>query len=99
LGANVFIIDNTNITLDTTEAAHLVFQHYPQVNVFVNYRRKILYGKGANAVEKTMYIYSARSRGFDLTSGDIPLKGHKTAAGAALIKGEAPMLPFLLASA
>jgi hypothetical protein len=99
LSANVFIIDNTNITLDTTEAAHLVFQHYPQVNVFINYRRKILYGKGPDAVEKTMYIYSARSRGFDLTSGDIPLKGHKTAAGAALIKGEAPMLPFLLASA
>lgn len=98
LGANVFIIDNTNITLDTTEAAHIVFLHYPQVNVFINYRKKTLYGRGADAVEKTMYVYSARSRGFNLTDGTI-LKGHPTAAGASLIKGEAPMLPFLLSSA
>jgi hypothetical protein len=98
LGANVFIIDNTNITLDTTEAAHITFQHYPQVQVFINYRRKTLYGRGPGAVEKTMYVYSARSRGFNLTDGTI-LKGHPTAAGASLIKGEAPMLPFLLASA
>jgi hypothetical protein len=98
LGANVFIIDNTNITLDTTEAAHIVFLHYPQVNVFINYRKKTLYGKGPSAVEKTMYVYSARSRGFNLTDGTI-LKGHPTAAGASLIKGEAPMLPFLLSAA
>jgi hypothetical protein len=97
LGANVFIIDNTHITLDTTEAAHIVFQHYPQVNVFINYRKKTLYGRGAAAVEKTMYVYSARSRGFNITDGTI-LKGHPTAAGASLIKGEAPMLPFLLSA-
>jgi hypothetical protein len=95
LGANVFIIDNTNITLDTTEAAHLVFQHYPQVNIFINYRKKILYGRGADAVEKTIYMYSARSRGFNLTEGTV-LKGHPTSAGASLIKGEVPILPFLL---
>ncbi len=99
LGANVFIIDNTNITLDTTEAAHIVFQHYPHVNVFINYRKKVLYGKGPSAVEKTMYVYSARSRGFDLTAGTSILKGHPSAAGASLIKGEAPMLPFLLSPA
>ncbi len=99
LGANVFIIDNTNITLDTTEAAHIVFQHYPHVNVFINYRKKVLYGKGPSAVEKTMYVYSARSRGFDLTAGTSVLKGHPSAAGASLIKGEVPMLPFLLSPA
>ena len=98
LGANVFIIDNTNITLDTTEAAHIVFQHYPHVNVFINYRKKTLYGRGPGAVEKTMYVYSARSRGFNITDGTI-LKGHPTSAGATLIKGEAPMLPFLLSPA
>ena len=97
LGANVFIIDNSNITLDTTEAAHIVFNHHPHINVFINYRKKTLYGRGAGAVEKTMYVYSARSRGFNLTDGTI-LKGHPTAAGASLIKGEAPMLPFLLAA-
>jgi hypothetical protein len=98
LGATVFIIDNTNITLDTTEAAHIVFQHYPQVNVFINYRKKTLFGRGPGAVEKTMYVYSARSRGFDITNGTI-FKGHPTAAGASLIKGEASMLPFLLTPA
>jgi hypothetical protein len=94
----VFIIDNTNITLDTTEAAHIVFQHYPAVNVFINYRKKTLYGRGPGAVEKEMFVYSARSRGFNLTDGTV-LKGHPTAAGASLIKGEAPTLPFLLAPA
>jgi hypothetical protein len=98
LGVTVFIIDNTNITLDTTEAAHLVFLHYPHINVFINYRKKTLYGRGAKAVEKTMYVYSARSRGFNLTDGTI-LKGHPTAAGASLIKGESVMLPFLLSPA
>jgi hypothetical protein len=91
LGINAFIIDNTQITLDTTEAAHLIFIHYPQINVFINYRKKTLCGRG----EKTMYIYSARSRGFNLTEGTI-FKGHPTAAGASLIKEDVPMLPFLL---
>jgi len=98
LGANVFIIDNTYITLDTTEAAHIVFQHYSHINVFINYRKKIEYGRGPGAVEKIMYVYSARSREFNITDGTI-LKGHPTAAGASLIKGEAPMLPFLLSAA
>jgi hypothetical protein len=108
LGANVFIIDNTNITLDTTEAAHLVFQHYPVISVFINYRKKTLYAKSmmdkgfagggsfAAVENKTMYVYSARSRPtFDLTASTC-FKGHKTAAGCALIKGEVPVLPFLL---
>ncbi len=98
LGANVFIIDNTNITLDTTEAAHLVFIYYPEIDIFINYRKKILYGRGPGAVDKTMYVYSARSRNFNITDGTI-LKGHPTAAGATLIKDEAPILPFLLSSA
>lgn len=92
-GAVVFIIDTTNIALDTTEAAHLVFLHHPNVNVFINYRKKVLDG---DLGQREMYVYSARSRGFDLTAGHIPLKGHKTSAGASLIKGEAPVLPFLV---
>lgn len=95
LGAIVFIIDNTHITLDTTEAAHIMFQHYPTVTAFINYRKKILYGRGAMAVEKEMYVYSARSRGFDLTTGTV-LKGHNTSAGCSLIKGEVATLPFLI---
>ena len=99
LGTNVFIIDNTNITLDSTEAAHIVFLHYPQVGAFVNYRKKVLYGRGSMAVEKEVYTYSARSRGFDLTHGESVLKGHPTSAGASLVKGEVPVLPFVLTSA
>jgi len=99
IGATVFIIDNTHISLDTTEAAHIVFLHYPQVTAFVNYRKKIMYGRGPMAVEKEMFIYSARSRGFDLTGGDSSiLKGHPTSAGASLIKGEAACLPFVVTS-
>jgi len=87
----VFTIDNTNITLDTTEAAHLLFHYYPQVQVFINYRMKALKGG-----QKCMIVYSARSRGFDLTEGSSILRGHKTSAGASLISGEAPVLPFLI---
>ncbi len=102
LGANAFIIDNTDITLDTTEAAHLVFQHYPAVNIFINYRKKNAFIKGEGGMPdhvKTMYVYSARSRGFNLTEGGSILRGHPTAAGASLTVGEAPILPFLLAAA
>jgi len=37
LGATIYLIDNTHITLDTTEAAHLVFLHYPAVTAFINF--------------------------------------------------------------
>ena len=97
LGANVFIIDNTSVTLDTTEAAHIVFQNNPGVDVFINYRKKTMYGKGPTGIDKTMYVYSARSRGFNLTEGTI-LRGHPTSAGASLIKEEVPMLPFLMSA-
>jgi hypothetical protein len=93
LGANVFIIDNTNITLDTTEAAHIVFQYYPNVNVFINYRKKTI--QGDNNTQKTMFVYSARSRGINLTENTI-FKGHAGAAGASLIKEEVPLLPFVV---
>ena len=99
LNTTIYIIDNTNITLDSTEAAHLIFLHYPQITAFVNYRRKIISGRGSMAIDKEMYVYSARSRGFDLTEGTSILKGHPTAAGASLIKGEVPVLPFVFASA
>ena len=97
LGANVYIIDTTNVSLDTTEAAHLVFESYPIVHVFVNYRKKLVTRvEGDRALQKDLYIFSARSRGFDLTSGGSILKGHKTSAGASLVRGEAPVLPFVV---
>jgi hypothetical protein len=93
----VFVIDNTNIVFDSTEAAHQVFTYYPQCVAFINYRKKTFLERGDMAVEKTAYTYSARSRGFNLTDGSI-FRGHPTSAGANLIQGEAPFLPFLLVS-
>ena len=87
---HVFIIDNTGIAFDTTEAAHIAFEEYPHITVFINYRKR--YDKFS---KKTYYTYSARSRGFNITEGTI-LKGHPNAAGATLVKGEIPILPFLL---
>ena len=96
LGANVYIIDTTSVTLDTTEAAHLVFENYPEIQVFVNYRKKQIGPVNHGGAPRDMYTLSARSRGFDLTAGRIPLKGHKTSAGASLIKGETSVLPFVV---
>ena len=93
MGLNVFIIDNTHTTLDTTEAAHLVFTHYPVCSVFINYRKKLVLSPG---FESETVIYSARSRGVNLTDGTV-LRGHPSAAGATLTKKSGEVLPFLLA--
>jgi oligoribonuclease NrnB/cAMP/cGMP phosphodiesterase (DHH superfamily) len=93
LHATVFIIDTTNVSLDTTEAAHLVFENYPAVQVFINYRKKLVVTPEGH---KDSYTYSARSRGFDLTAGNIPLKGHKTAAGAHIVQNDNVILPFII---
>jgi hypothetical protein len=45
--------------------------------------------------EKSVIVYSARTHGFNVTEGTI-FKGHPTAAGASLVQGEVPVLPFLL---
>jgi hypothetical protein len=96
LGANVYIIDTTNVALDTTEAAHLVFESYPMIQVFVNYRKKKIGSAIKGTAPRDLYVFSARSRGFDLTSGNSILKGHPTSAGASLFKDEAPVLPFVV---
>ena len=98
LGATVYVIDNTNYTFDSTEAAHLVFTHYPEVAAFVNYRKKKVVGR-ADKKEKEYYVYSARSRGLDLTSSPSVFRGHKTSAGASLLVGESPVLPFVMVAA
>jgi hypothetical protein len=98
LGANVFIIDNTDMVMDSTEAAHLVFMYNPGLHAFINYRKKTFYSYQPKPIQKTMYVYSARSRGFDLTEGTI-FRGHPTSAGASLVVGEAPHFPFLLTPA
>lgn len=90
LNLNVFIIDNTGITLDTTEAAHIIFERNSNIDVFINYRKK--YDKIS---KKMIYTYSARSRKFDVTIGTI-LKGHPYSAGASVPRLIGETLPFLL---
>jgi hypothetical protein len=94
LNKNVYIINNTDITLDTTEAAHLVFTHYPHIDVFINYRKKITHDKQTRT-SKCSYIYSARSHGFNITNGDSIFKGHKTSAGAAIPYTRDIIMPFM----
>lgn len=96
-GITLFVIDNTNISFDSTEASHQVFTYYPQATVFINYRKKTFLEKGDMAVEKTVYTYSARSHGFNLTEDGSIFKGHPTAAGASLVQGEVAVLPFVKA--
>ena len=96
LSTNVYIIDNTNIVFDTTEASHIIFMNNPNVSIFINYRKKTFYTKDPKPVKKTMYVYSARSRGVNLTEGTI-FNGHPSAAGASIIKEDnSVFLPFLL---
>lgn len=95
-GIQLYIIDNTDIVFDTTEAAHQVFTYYPQVNAFINYRKKTFLERGDMTVEKTVYVYSARSREFNLTENGSIFKGHPTAAGVSLVEGEVPLLPFIV---
>jgi len=90
-----FVIDNTDLSFDSTEAAHQVFKYFPHVDAFINYRRKTFLEKGDMAVEKTIYTYSARSHGFNLTEGDSVFKGHPTSAGVSLVLEEVAVLPFV----
>jgi len=86
----IYILDNTNITIDTTEAAHLFFLHRQEGVVFINYRKQQIHGK-----PNPQYIFSARSRGMDVTQGTI-LKGHPSAAGAMVVCEKDKVIPFVL---
>ena len=97
IGKNVFIMDNTDHPFDSTEASYIVFTHYPDTDVFINYRKKsfrLEKGKGNKSMEQQMIVYSARSQHFSLTEGTV-FRGHPTSAGASLLIGEASVFPFL----
>jgi len=98
LGLHLFLMNTTDIILDTTEASYLAFSHYPLVDVFINYRNNTFYEKkGRSKRMKTRTVYSARSKSVDVTQGTI-LGGHPRSAGASLIHGETKHFPFLLDS-
>lgn len=94
LGITIFLINNTGITLDTTDAANLLFRHRPDIAVFINYRKKFVPQKGSIPA-KNIIVYSARAQTFDLTAGTI-LKGHTTSAGASLALEKEAVMPFVV---
>lgn len=94
LGKLVYIMDNTDQPFDSTEASHLLFTHYPETDVFINYRKKSFRVGGSMAMDQQMIVYSARSQSLSLTEGTV-LRGHPTSAGASLLIGEAAFFPFL----
>lgn len=94
LGLTIFLINNTGITLDTTDAANLLFRHRPDIAVFINYRKKFVPQKGPIPA-KNIIVYSARAQTFDMTVGTV-LKGHPTSAGASLTLEKNVVMPFVV---
>jgi len=92
LNKQVFLMNTTDITLDTTEASHLVFLNNPSIDIFINYRKNSFFTKFQWT---SRMVYHARSRSLDLTDGTI-FQGHPTAAGASLTHGEINHFPFML---
>ena len=93
VGLKAYLLDNTDMVLDTNEAAHLIFLNNPSVGVFVNYRKKVRKAGGACGLS---YVYSARSKAFDLTTGGF-FQGRAGSAGAQVPVGQGVM-PFVLSS-
>jgi hypothetical protein len=112
LNKKLFIMDTTDITLDSSEAGHLVFLHQPEMDVFINYRKKVFYAKDAKIVKdakdamevvgKKNYPKKKTMFVYSLRSQTFDVtessifKGHSTSAGVSLIVGDAPIFPFLL---
>lgn len=94
LNKQIFLMNTTDISLDTTEASHLIFLHNPSIDIFINYRRNSFFTK---LHWTSRIVYHARSRSLDLTEGTI-FQGHPTAAGASLTHGETMHFPFMLNS-
>jgi hypothetical protein len=94
VGLKAFLLENTDAVLDTNEAAHLVFTNYLDVGIFVNYRKKMRKAVGSGNKLGVAYVYSARSKAFDLTTGGF-FQGRAGSAGAQVPAGRAVM-PFVL---
>lgn len=98
MGVRLYLLDNSEFSIDTHEAAHLVFEHHPmKPNVFINYRRSSWFDRESKK-KKEKIIYYARShmdRGINLTEGSI-LQGDTTCAGHAMFMDEPRCYPFLL---
>lgn len=77
LGYNVFILNNTAYTIDTSATANHVFNTNQNISIFINYKTS------QDVMGLTMYQFYARSRNnsnIDLTSNNL-FKGLPNAAG------------------
>jgi hypothetical protein len=93
LDTTLFIMDTTNVIMDSSLASYIAFKEYPDAQVFINYRIK-------SYMSILQVTYSARSSSqfkepFNLiTPEDSIFKGHATAAGANV--NYSPLSPFIL---
>ena len=92
-GLRVFLLENSDLIIDTNEAAYIVFGHFADVSAFINYRKKVRRDPKTGTLSLA-YLYSARSRGFDLTTGDF-FKGQKQSAGAQHLIHLQERVPFV----
>lgn len=97
VGLKAFLVENHDFILDTNEAAHLVFMNYPDVALFVNYRKKVRRSEEDGRKLGLVYVYSARSKAFDLTTGGF-FHGRAGSAGAQVplrpSEQDMPFVPF-----
>jgi len=91
-GLTLYVLDNSDFVIDTTEASHLMFYYNPHVDVFLNYRKRVRRDP-ATKVLSTTYIYSARSQVFDVRQGGF-FQGQATSAGATVMCVGNEILPF-----
>lgn len=94
VGKKGYIIDTTNVVIDSTEAGYVALQENPEADFFCNYRRKEFIRKDTQKKE-VAYVYSVRAQpGMDVTIDGV-FAGHKTSAGANIVKGTRK-LPFVM---
>ena len=93
VGLTVFLLENSEVVIDTNEAAALLFAHKPDVSAFINYRKKVRRDPTSGRLG-LIYLYSARSRGFDLTAGGF-FQGQKRSAGAQRFIDADGVMPFV----
>jgi len=91
-GLTLYLLDNSDFVIDTTEASHLMFYHNPHVDVFINYRKRVRRDPVTKLLTAT-YIYSARSQAFDVRQGGF-FQGQATSAGATVMCSGEEVLPF-----
>jgi hypothetical protein len=75
VGEKVFTMDTSDCVIDSTDTSWLVFQKYPDVNIYANFRLK-----GFNAFQYSVRVREGADH-IDLTEGDNPFYGRKHSAG------------------